>query len=89
MIRIVFDKTIPEVTLTIDPVTPDADNGWYRTLPAITLEATDNYQLDKIEYKWNSDGWSTYAAPINPPGEGQNILYYRGIDKVGNTINNS
>ncbi|MFH2118639.1 MAG: Ig-like domain-containing protein [Candidatus Paceibacterota bacterium] len=85
VIKIVFDKTIPEVALTIDPTSPDADNGWYKTLPTITLSATDNYQLDRIEYKWNSGSWATYTTPINPPGEGQNILYYRGIDKIGNT----
>lgn len=85
VITIVYDKTIPEVTLTIDPSSPDAENGWYKTLPTITLTATDNYQTDKIEYHWNSDGWSTYTDSLTPPSEGQNILYYRGVDKVGNT----
>lgn len=85
VIKIVYDKTIPEVTLSIDPTSPDGDNSWYQTLATITLTATDNYLLDKIEYKWNSDSWTTYSDPINPPAEGQNILYYRGIDQVGNT----
>ncbi len=85
VITIVYDKTIPEVTLTIDPTSPDGDNGWYKTLPTITLTATDNYQTEKIEYHWNSDGWSTYTNSLTPPSEGQNIIYYRGVDKVGNT----
>lgn len=84
-IKIVYDKTIPEVTLSIDPTSPDGDNSWYQTLATVTLTATDNYLLDKIEYRWNSDSWTTYSDPINPPAEGQNILYYRGIDQVGNT----
>jgi hypothetical protein len=86
-IKIVYDKTIPEVVLTIDPTTPDGDRGWYRfTNPAISLTASDNYDIDKIQYQWNSPSgtWTTYSTPINPPGEGQNILYYRSIDKVGN-----
>lgn len=86
-IRIVYDKTIPEVVLVIDPTSPDGDNGWYRnTKPSITLTASDNYSLDHIEYQWNSTVglWSTYSSAFNPPGEGQYILYYRSIDTVGN-----
>jgi len=83
-IKVVFDKTIPEVTVNIDPNPADGDNGWYRTLPTLKLSATDNYELGKIEYRWNNNSWSTYSAAIAPPTEGQNILYYRGTDKVGN-----
>ena len=89
-IKIIYDKTIPEVTLTIDPASPDGDNGWYRfTEPTITLDDTDNYEVGHIEYQWNTtnDGdWIMYTGPFNPPSEGQNILYYRGIDKVGNVM---
>lgn len=89
-IKIIYDKTIPEVTLTIDPSSPDGDNGWYRfTEPTITLDDTDNYEVGHIEYQWNTtnDGdWIEYTGPFNPPSEGQNVLYYRGIDKVGNVM---
>lgn len=85
-ITIVYDRTIPEVSLTIDPATPDAQNGWYKTNPTVTLTANDNYSVDYIEYQWNSTAgaWTTYSSPINPPGEGQNVLYYRSVDTVGN-----
>lgn len=86
-IKIVYDKTIPEVALTINPASPDGDNGWYRyTKPTITLTASDNHSLDHLEFQWNTTGgtWITYTGPIQPPGEGQNILYYRAIDQVGN-----
>lgn len=85
-IKIVYDKTIPEVTLTINPTLPDANNGWYKTQPTITLTANDNYSVDHIEYQWNSTAgsWTVYSAPLTPPGEGQNILYYRAVDTVGN-----
>lgn len=87
-IKIVYDKTLPEVSLAISPTLPDGDNGWYRyTMPTISLSANDNYNVDKIEYQWNSTSgtWQTYSSPINPPGEGQNILYYRAVDQIGNT----
>ncbi len=86
-IRIVYDKTIPEVILAINPASPDGENGWYRyTNPTITLTASDNYNLDHIEYQWNSTGgsWTIYANPFNAPSEGQSILYYRSIDSVNN-----
>ena len=85
-IKIVYDKTIPEVILTMDPASPDGSNGWYKTEPAITLAASDNYSLYNIEYQWNSTSgiWVTYATVINPLSEGQNILYYRSIDTIGN-----
>lgn len=87
-IKIVYDKTTPTVALTIDPVSPDGSNGWYRfTQPSITLTANDNYNVDYIEYQWNSqvDGsWTTYSTSFKNPSEGQNILYYRSTDTAGN-----
>lgn len=86
-IKIVYDKTIPEVNLSINPLNADGENGWYKTQPQITLTADDNYKMNRIEYQWNStsaSGWLTYSNPISPPTEGQSILYYRGVDVVGN-----
>ncbi len=85
-ITIVYDKTIPTVTLTMDPTVPNGRNNWYLTKPTITLTANDNFDVDYIEYQWNSTtgAWTTYTGPITPPAEGQNILYYRSVDTVGN-----
>jgi hypothetical protein len=85
-ITIIYDKTIPEVTVTMDPVTPTGTNDWYLVEPKVSLSATDNYKLDRIEYQWGSTAgtWITYTGTLTPPGEGQNLLYYRGVDVVGN-----
>ncbi len=92
-ITIVYDVTIPEIALTIDPTDPDGNNDWYITEPTITLTATDNsdpiYGTEQIEYQWNSDSgtWTTTTSTsvsFNPPGEGSHILYYRALDKAGN-----
>jgi hypothetical protein len=84
-ITIIYDKTIPEVTLAIDPVNPNGDNGWYDTKPVITLTPTDNYQVDHIEYQLNSTGgsWITYAAPVTL-NDGIWQFYYRSIDTASN-----
>lgn len=84
-ITIVYDKTIPEVLLNIDPSSANGRNGWYIIKPTVTLTANDNYNVNYIQYKWNStDNWTTYTGSITPPGEGQSILYYRSVDTVGN-----
>lgn len=97
-ITVVFDKTIPEVILTIDPANPDGSGSWYITRPTLTLKATDpsNSGLKNLQYQWdskNESGWTTVNAVDNeaikqlqPPKEGHSILYYRATDIAGNTF---
>ena len=85
-VTIVLDKTIPEVAISINPATPELDNGWYQTQPEVTLTAIDT-NFDKIEYQWDGQsdgGWTTYSAPFKPSTEGAHILYYRAWDKANN-----
>ena len=82
---LIWDKTLPEVTLAIDPATNDGDNGWYVSNPEITLTATDDNGIEKIEYQLNSDlgAWITYTGPVTI-ADGTWQFYYRGIDKASN-----
>lgn len=84
-LTIVFDKTIPTVNLSIKPGSPNGDNGWYNSHPTITLTASDNTQLDKIEYQLDSKTgiWTTYANPVEI-SDGQHVFYYRSLDLAGN-----
>jgi hypothetical protein len=84
MLKIVLDKTIPTVGLSIDPVSPDGDDDWYVSTPKITLSASDK-NLDRIEYQIDSKtgNWNEYTAPVEIEG-GEHIFYYRSIDKAGN-----
>jgi len=83
---IVYDITIPEITLTTNPTDPDGSNDWFKTKPTITLTATDSFDIDRVEYQWGSDtgSWTTYTSPFKPDSEGKLVLYYRSIDKAGN-----
>lgn len=85
-IKIVFDKTIPQVTVTTSPASPDGVDNWFVSEPVITLTGSDNYQLDHLEYQWGTTAgtWTTYSSPLTPPSTGQHLLYYRGVDQVGN-----
>jgi hypothetical protein len=85
-ITIVYDKTIPEVSLAIDPANPDGDNGWYDSNPEIALSASDNMELEKIEYQIDSQatgGWEVYSSAVEI-SDGEKVFYYRSLDKVGN-----
>ena len=86
VLTIIFDKTIPEVAISLSPATPDASNGWYKTQPEVTLTATDDIYLDKIEYQWDSQtgSWNSYSVPFKPPTEGAHVLYYRAHDLADN-----
>lgn len=83
--NIIYDITIPTVDITVTPEIADGDRGWYKSQPAVSLNANDENEIDRIEYQWNSkDGaWTTYTGPIEP-GQGNNTFYYRAIDKAGN-----
>ena len=85
-LTIVYDKTIPEVSITVNPADPDSGNGWYKTQPEITLDATDDNK-DKVEYQWDGEvigKWQDYSVPFKPETEGAHTLYYRAVDKAGN-----
>jgi len=84
-LTIVLDKTIPEVTITLNPTEGDAQNGWYKTQPEVTLIATDTNK-DIVEYQWDSQTgtWQTYSDPFKLANEGAHILYYRARDKAKN-----
>ncbi|MFH1961249.1 MAG: hypothetical protein ABIJ38_03425, partial [Patescibacteria group bacterium] len=83
-ITVVYDKTIPEVVLTIDPTNPDGDNNWYITQPSITLTGTDA-NFNKREYQLNSitGEWMEYTIPVTV-NEGTTKFYYRASDLAGN-----
>lgn len=83
-ITIVYDVTIPEVDLMIDPAERDGDNGWYITTPNITLVASDNYDLEKIEYRFEDNAdWTLYAGPVTVT-DGKRTFSYRATDMAGN-----
>jgi hypothetical protein len=45
------DTTPPVTTCTLDPPTPDADNGWYVSIVTVTLNSTDDLSgVMKIQY---------------------------------------
>jgi hypothetical protein len=79
------DKKSPTTTLTVGtPYTPPHVS----TSTKFTLGAVDGgSDVQKIEYHFDSDGWSTYSDAFTAPGLGAHTLYYRATDNVGNVEN--
>jgi len=85
-IILVYDKTIPEVNISVNPVNPDSGNGWYKTRPEVTLTATD-INFEKIQYQWDGEvvgKWLDYSGTFKPDTEGAHAIYYRAVDKANN-----
>jgi feruloyl esterase len=70
--------------ITFAALSPSPVNGWYRN-PTVTLSATDqDMDLDHVEYLVDSTvAWTTYVGPFQVTGDGQHMLQYRSVDKVG------
>ncbi len=81
---IVLDKTIPEVSLSINPANPDGKRSWYQTQPTVTLTSASSDTVG-IEYQWNGNSgvWQSYAGPLTP-AQGKQVLYYRALDAANN-----
>lgn len=81
-----IDKEDPVTTFAIDPTEPGL-NGWYVTVPTITLTCGDQENLsgcDRTFYKWNdAESFTEYTNSISAP-EGDNTLYYYSTDVAGN-----
>ncbi len=84
-VEVKYDQTVPETTLRKNTMPSD---GWYRSLPTITLECSEDGAY--MYYRWSTDPVGTpdskYSLPIKPPtSEGKYTLYYYSRDAAGNT----
>lgn len=61
-----------------NPSRPDAYNGWYRTVPTVSLftskPATTYYKWDSLDAEW-----ITYSGSFGGPQSGEHTLYYYSI----------
>jgi len=74
------DSLKPTTTLTIDPTLPNGQNGWYNTVPNITLTASEPAS---VYYSYDNGAYLNYTGPFSPPEGVHNIKYY-STDLHGN-----
>lgn len=84
----IIDTTAPTTMLSTSPVAPDGDSGWFKTVPTITLSATDpEGSPTTTRYNWNSDfawtGGTLYAGTFSAL-TGTNTLWYYSQDAIPN-----
>ena len=94
-IGIGVDDTAPTSAHSLDPATPDGENGWYVSDLTVTLTAddgqsTNGWQSGVQEIKYRIDGGSTQSIPgdsgsfvLSTDGEDIEIEYW-AVDNVGN-----
>ena len=77
--------SIPPITVMTPNVAPDGDNGWYVTLPTITLSSSDAVSgVKSIHYAWDGNPFEEYSVPITLPGEGIHYLQIYALDNANN-----
>ncbi len=80
-----LDKTPPTVGIAVTPANPDGSNGYYKTLPTITLSATDGSSGVLATYfHFDSGADMIYSSSFNPP-QGHHVLSYYAVDNAGNS----
>jgi hypothetical protein len=68
-------------TATVAPVSPDGENGWYRTVPLVTINASAPGLTSQYAFEAAPSTWTTYTAPVAIPS-GVSTLYFRDTDGV-------
>jgi len=81
--RIPPPDIIPPVT-TISLSGVLGDNDWFTSGATVTLSATDNTEVNRTKYSFDSSKWTTYTTAFNITKEGNTIVYYKSIDKADN-----
>jgi len=76
----VVDLTAPNTSFWVSPQRPDGKNGWYRSLPTVSLGVNENAS---IYYHWDNGTDSKYSGPFKAP-EGRHNLSFHSVDRVGN-----
>lgn len=76
----------PQTSATLMPATPDGQNGWYKTAPTITLNASDNCAgVSTTEYSTNGGAtWQPYTGRFVFNSEGITAILYRSLDRANN-----
>jgi hypothetical protein len=79
------DTSPPVTTISLNPESPDGDNGWYVTPVTITLEAMDDMSgVNTTYYSINSEPWEVYEEPFVLTEDSLYNIVYFSIDNVGN-----
>lgn len=72
------------VTATLDPATPNGDNGWYTSAPTVTV-SDEGDPADQWTPQVSLDGQTWDTAPAVVDSDGAHEVRYRVVDRAGVT----
>ena len=79
------DTVAPTSGMTVSPVKPDGQNGWYVKQPSVSFFVDDPTSSCLIRYWWDGDAAGNLSSGGSiKPAEGVHILNYQGVDEAGN-----
>jgi hypothetical protein len=80
--RLAPDDAPPTTTHSLDPSSPDGDNGWYMSPVEVTLSADDGIGLgvESTEYRIDGAPYQPYTAPFEVSDPGIHTISYRSTD---------
>ncbi len=80
----VADTIDPMSVAVLDPSPADGAQGWFVSVPAISIEATDTGSgVDHVEWRFGDDEWVKDPV-VTGVVDGKHVLLYRSIDIAGN-----
>ncbi len=78
----VLDFQPPLTTISFSGIL--GDDGWFTSEVTVTLSATEDSEVDKIEYSFDNISWITYSSSFTITREGRTSIYYKSTGKAGN-----
>ena len=79
-----LDKTKPSSSITFNGTV--GENNWFISNVTVTLTAEDSLSgVDSIFYSFDNINWLKYVGPFTIGDEGTNTIYFKSVDKAGNT----
>ncbi|MGB9777095.1 MAG: OmpL47-type beta-barrel domain-containing protein, partial [Anaerolineae bacterium] len=80
---VIVDSAAPTTTISISGTS--GNNGWYVSNITVTLSANDaGSGIEITRYRIDSGAWQTYSSPWVLSAEGEHVLEFYSVDKVGN-----
>lgn len=78
------DTTPPDVSISLDPTSPNGNNDWYIGNVKVTVSASDDSGISAVEYNLNSAGWMAYSGPITVSTDDYYSIEARATDNSTN-----
>ncbi|MBI2604295.1 MAG: hypothetical protein HYW56_02010, partial [Candidatus Harrisonbacteria bacterium] len=81
-----IDVTAPVTTKTLNPSSPNGQNGWFVTAFGVTLSCADATSgCNDTKYSLNGGAFTTYTGTFMVSADGTYTIAYFSTDNAGNT----